>query len=382
MPSAFRADDFLATAARAGKLLLLAPSSYLGSVCGSAILEKLSQRLPQVQVIAVDDYFISHPENARKAGFTKVISTGEMRGGGLERDVPLVNCAYSLPTWLVLQQLGEAIFDHCFDLPELLYALDIPLIYQTGGVTRELTEAHRSQFSVLRQRLGDELSQHTLEAIMRMRGDGNRLALLDVLCPIEQEYFSAFGGSGHPFRLNGDEHYVDIGAYDGDTVRKFLLAARYQYEAIHAFEPDPENYAAMCRSLAGSEFAGVQMHNQAVSDAKGFLSFAAKGTMGSRAEEGGDSQVECVRLDDVLEKMTFLKMDVEGHEASVLRGATELIRRCRPRMAITCYHHALDILDIVAAIDDILPGARLRLRHYSMYFYDTILYVDWPDKGH
>ena len=92
--------------------------------------------------------------------------------------------------------------------------------------------------------------------------------------------------------------------------------------------------------------------------------------------EGGDIQVPSVRLDDVLEQITLLKMDVEGFEPHVLRGASELIDRCRPRMAIiTCYHQALDLLDIVGVADAIYPGTKLRLRHYSMYFYGTILYV-------
>ncbi len=111
---------------------------------------------------------------------------------------------------------------------------------------------------------------------------------------------------------------MDIGAYDGDTVKKFMLAARHEYASIHAFEPDPANYRLMHASLAGS--VGLHLHNQAVSDTGGHLAFAAHGTMGSRAEIDGTVQVPCVRLDDVLDVMTLLKMDVEGHEARVLRG--------------------------------------------------------------
>ncbi|HHX6733588.1 TPA: FkbM family methyltransferase, partial [Pseudomonas aeruginosa] len=243
--------------------------------------------------------------------------------------------------------------------------------------TRELAMQHHAEFVSLRERLADERSRKTLEAIMRLRLDGNRAALLDVLCPGEQEYFSLYRGPEHPIVLRSDEHYVDIGAYDGDTVKKFMLAARHEYASIHAFEPDPANYRLMHASLAGS--VGLHLHNQAVSDTGGHLAFAAHGTMGSRVEIDGTVQVPCVRLDDVLDVMTLLKMDVEGHEARVLRGAARLIDECRPRMAITCYHHVQDLLDIVAAIDGIAAGARLRLRHYSLYFYDTILYVDWPD---
>lgn len=48
----------------------------------------------------------------------------------------------------------------------------------------------------------------------------------------------------------------------------------------------------------------------------------------------------------------------------------ELIRLYRPRMAITCYHHAPNLLDIVADLDPILPDSKLRLHHYLFYFCD------------
>ncbi len=164
---------------------------------------------------------------------------------------------------------------------------------------------------------------------------------------------------------------MDIGAFDGDTVKKFMLAARHRYASIHAFEPDPANYQRMHAALNGH--ARLKLHNLAVSDDEGYLAFAAHGTMGSRVQADGAVQVRCVRLDDVLDRMSLLKMDVEGHEARVLRGAARLIGECRPRMAITCYHHVADLLEIVAAIDEIAPGLgcgygtiRCFLRHHSV----------------
>ncbi|MDF5980353.1 hypothetical protein P4114_30950 [Pseudomonas aeruginosa] len=48
---------------------------------------------------------------------------------------------------------------------------------------------YHAEFVSLRERLADEPSRKTLDAIMRLRLDGNRSALLDVVCPGEQEYF-------------------------------------------------------------------------------------------------------------------------------------------------------------------------------------------------
>ncbi len=366
--------DFLARCEQSGYLMLLVPSSYLGRIYRPHIASGLARRLPDVRLVAVDDVLFR--EGTTVDGFDEVIPTAHLsdpRHAGR----PAVNCAYSLSAWLTLDRLSSAAKCATLDLPELLYLLDIPLVYQTGALTRELAVKYHAEFVSLRERLADEPSRKTLDAIMRLRLDGNRSALLDVVCPGEQEYFSLYRGVGHPIDLRTDEHYVDIGAFDGDTVKKFMLAARHRYASIHAFEPDPANYQRMHAALNGH--ARLKLHNLAVSDDEGYLAFAAHGTMGSRVQADGAVQVRCVRLGDVLDRMSLLKMDVEGHEARVLRGAARLIGECRPRMAITCYHHVADLLEIVAAIDEIAPGARLRLRHYSMFFYDTILYVDWPE---
>lgn len=73
---------------------------------------------------------------------------------------------------------------------------------------------------------------------------------------------------------------------------------------------------------------------------------------------------------------TFIKMDVEGHETRILQGAKRLISNSKPRLAITGYHFADDLLNIAQLIREIEPAYRLRLRHHSFYYFDTILYAD------
>lgn len=348
----------------------LAPSSHIGSIHMPRVLTECRQRFPGLRLVAVDDMY--HAAPGMVEGYDQIIPVADYVG---EPRSVAVNCGHLLATWLYFDHLAKARQGGVIDLPELLYAFDMILIYQDGKTTRTQTLEHAEQFSALKRRFADAHSADTLDAVLRMRMTGDRSSLLDVICPSEQEYFSMYRGGSDPIALRNDEHYVDIGAYDGDTLRKFLIATRHRYESIHAFEPDPSNFAALqqrTRATPGPIF----LHNQAVGNSDQPLSFSAKGNMGSRVEAGGDIQVPSVRLDDVLDKITLLKMDVEGFEAQVLLGGAQLIGRCRPRMAITCYHHALDLLDIVAVIDQIYPDARLRLRHYAMFFYDTILYVE------
>ncbi|MXV07417.1 MULTISPECIES: FkbM family methyltransferase [unclassified Xanthomonas] len=364
--------DLLEACMKADTIVFLAPSSYLGDFV-TPLVDNLRQRSEKLRLIAADDYF--HTNRGKAPGFDEIRTVAAHLANPQGPNSITVNCSFQLSTWLYFDHLQRGLPGRAIDLPELLYILDRPWIYHTGPVMRAQTLERAADFAALRTRLEDTLSRATLDAILRLRMTGNRAELLDVIRPMEQEYFSMYSSSEAPVALHDHEHYVDIGAYDGDTVGKFMTAARYRFASIHAYEPDPRNFAALQRRLESTS-GPIFLHNEAVSDSNQPLSFLASGTMGSRVEAGGDIQVSSVRLDDVLEQMTLLKMDVEGFEPHVLRGAAELIGRCRPRMAITCYHHALDLLDIVAVLDVIYPGAKLRLRHYSMYFYDTILYVE------
>ncbi|MCW0405191.1 FkbM family methyltransferase [Xanthomonas sacchari] len=358
---------------RAGGAIFLAPSSTLGGLYAARAATLLSERVPGIRIVALDDLF--HERRIADTGFDDVRPTATFLRDSDLAGLPTINCAFMPTAWLHFDQLQRLGSGLRIDLPQLMYALDMHLVYQTGTATREQTLAHAAEFDALRGRFADTLSLRTMDAVLQMRMDGDRRPLLDVLCPMEQEYYSVYSALEHPLRIGAGEHYVDIGAYRGDTVKKFRAASRQDYAAIHAFEPDPANFAALQHGLA-EDGGRTTLYNAAVADVAGTLAFDAQGTMGSRLDGNGSARVDCLRLDDVVEHVTLLKMDVEGAEPKVLRGATELIRRCRPRMAITCYHHALDLLDIVAELDRILPDAKLRLRHYAMYFFDSVLYVE------
>lgn len=360
------------TIQRAGTVLLFAPSSYLGKIYLMSSISGIKEKIPDLQIIAVDDFYFN--EKIDVEGVDRIVPSRDILKEEFS-GLPSVNYAYAVNTWSFFDKLATEAGCQKFDLPELLEPLDLPLVYESGQRTRQLTVEYKDAFDRLRLRFSDALSLDTLNAVTQMRMTGERSALLDVICPGEQEYFSFYNTVDHPLRLSSVEHYVDIGAYDGDTLQKFLSSVRYRFSSVHAFEPDPANFSVLEHSFKG-RYPSVFLHNKAVSSSNEPLFFSAKGTMGSRVEEAGNIKVDCVRLDDVLEDVTFLKMDVEGFEANVLRGAGRLIGLNRPKMAITCYHHVCDILDIVSVLDDIYPGANLKLRHYSMWYYDTILYVE------
>ncbi|MEM5384666.1 FkbM family methyltransferase [Paraburkholderia phymatum] len=264
------------------------------------------------------------------------------------------------------------------DVIPVLDVLGLPVIYETASVMREATLQRLPDYLSLANKLDDALSIQTLGAMLELRVRLDRRAVLPVLLSLEDEYFSPYpAGKDLTFTMGPEEIFCDIGAHVGSTIRKLLTATHWSYDTIYAFEPDAINYGALSKGVF-TNLERFKASNIALSDTRSVLSFSETGTMGSRLDNTGNVQVQASTLDDEVPRATFIKMDVEGHEVKILQGARRLIASSKPRMAITGYHYADDLLNIANLVHEIEPRYRFRLRHHSYYYFDSILYADIP----
>jgi FkbM family methyltransferase len=187
------------------------------------------------------------------------------------------------------------------------------------------------------------------------------------------------------FSTGDREVFFDCGAFDGDTVASFLGATHGRFSEIVAFEPDPENYAKLNRmvdGLATSVRGRIKTHRKAVGGSDGIVRFDARGTDGS-AIGSGDSEVECIALDSVVNSIaapTFIKMDIEGAEPSALLGASRTIARHSPILAICAYHQQDHLWRIPALIHKLNPAYRLYLRPHRIEGWDSVCYAVPPER--
>ena len=175
----------------------------------------------------------------------------------------------------------------------------------------------------------------------------------------------------------GDDVFVDGGCYDGYTTEEFL---RWTDSAkkIYAFEPDASNFKKCEQYFKKNVTVPYALEMAGLYKTNGMLSFSDTHDVAARFSETGHVQVSVVSLDEVIgaeEKITFIKMDIEGMELEALHGAVHTLQRCQPTMAICLYHKPEDIWEIPRFVHEVLPSHRLYIRHYSPWVFDTILYA-------
>jgi FkbM family methyltransferase len=100
-----------------------------------------------------------------------------------------------------------------------------------------------------------------------------------------------------------------------------------------------ETFAALSANVRRLGLRNVEVYNLAISDRQGRVSMSIPIREDGlpnlyRAEICEGQSVECVPLDSLTEPVDFIKIDVEGHEFEVLKGAAELLRCYRPSLLV------------------------------------------------
>jgi FkbM family methyltransferase len=219
--------------------------------------------------------------------------------------------------------------------------------------------------------LEDEQSQKVFDAIInRVLGDGINIDIMLDVCE-KKQYFPP-----DLIKLSEHERLVDIGAFNGDTIRDFVGRTQGKFDQIFSFEVDAINYMALQENVRKMpEENRIKIFNLGIWDSECEITYSigeSQSTVGF-----GEGKGHVMPLDEVLreDKVTFVKMDIEGAEPQALRGARNIIKNQKPKLAICIYHDFRHLWEIPLYIKSLAPEYKIYLRHHTNLEYETVCYA-------
>ena len=156
-----------------------------------------------------------------------------------------------------------------------------------------------------------------------------------------------------------NKHIIDAGGYVGDTA---LLFSSYTDKNIHVFEASPSNMDIIRETIRLNHLDNIVPVSKALGEKSGTATFSLgeRNSCNSLVERPGYNypdhiEVPVVTLDDYVREnnieVGLIKVDIEGGEQMLLRGAVETIRTQHPILLISIYHSANDFFEIKPMIE-------------------------------
>jgi len=189
-----------------------------------------------------------------------------------------------------------------------------------------------------------------------------------IMCPSLTEPFVTIQQYLDFANLNEGGIAIDLGCYSALTSIAFSKKVGESGRVI-ALEPDPVNYFAAEKNihyhLLHNKLSNITLMANAAGAASGPIRFSSEGSMGSAAISivgdfrGESINVDCITLQDVvdlnrLDKVDFVKMDIEGSEEAVIASSDNFFRRYKPRIIIE--PHVVNGILATGKVSSILEG--------------------------
>lgn len=233
-----------------------------------------------------------------------------------------------------------------------VFAPDVPVA--GGGLfTREYITENEEKFERAYSLLADEESKRVYRDILNFKVSGKIKYLLSSFCDKSKVYSDILN-------LNENEEIIDLGAYDGDTIREFTAATGGKYKHITAIEPDKKSYKKLLKNTDGMK--NISTLNMGIWSKRDTLIFDAEAGRNSKLSAEGVS-VEVTDIDSLNIAPTFIKMDIEGSEMKALEGAEKTIKKYLPKLYICAYHRNEDLFALLLKINELSEKYKIYFRH-------------------
>ena len=184
---------------------------------------------------------------------------------------------------------------------------------------------------------------------------------------------------------------IDAGGYVGDTA---LLFSSYTDKSIHVFEASPSNMDIIRETIRLNQLENIVPVSKALGEKSGTATFTLgeRNSCNSLVERPGYNypnhiEVPVITLDDYVREndleVGLIKVDIEGGEQLLLKGAVETICTQHPILLISIYHSANDFFEIKPMIEKMCDKYTFRIIKpaNSAIVIETILLAEVRDES-
>lgn len=191
------------------------------------------------------------------------------------------------------------------------------------------------------------------------------------------------------FNLEDSKIILDCGA----NIGIFSLWAHYlsPKSRIYAFEPTQLTFKMLENNIKVNNLEYcISVYNEALGDADIFTKLrttqnslgTGNSIMDSESVTPGNILIQNIKMKTIdkfvqeykLEKVDFIKIDTEGYEKQIIKGATETIRKFSPVVACSAYHCSNDKIEIPKLVQSINPNYQYELLNRAEK--DLVFWVD------
>lgn len=215
--------------------------------------------------------------------------------------------------------------------------------------------------------LADNLSRKVYENVLLFYYTG-KIELLDEITTNKDEAFNNI------LKLGNSETFVDLGAYNGDTIDEFLHYAGCDYRKIIALEPNEKNFRKL--NVHCSDIQNIDLWQLGAYNKNTVLDFNNKAGRNSAICASG-TKTRVTTVDTILCGMaaSYIKADVEGADFETLEGMKNTLKNFKPKLNFSAYHRFEDIFRLALYIKELNPNYKIYLRHHPYIpAWDTNLY--------
>ena len=188
-------------------------------------------------------------------------------------------------------------------------------------------------------------------------------------------------GNKHVPEIPPQKEVIFAGAFNGKHITR-MIQSGFKGK-INAFEPNPDWAARTAQKFQTD--SQVTVDNLLLGDDQSFHHFhrdRSNGGLAARVVQSktSDSQeIASVKLDSILSgrDVGLVALDVEGAEPAAIRGASEIIKSCKPILTICLYHNPHDLISLPLEIEKMFTGLYRYevLQHASATNIETVLYA-------